>query len=190
MYPVIENLYIHIALKFTMLAIALNPFLSHLPYSSEDQDKQAIKLMKKKLYDAMIEDSLHKKIYTTKILPEGKHTILVFFGEWCPPCHKEMDTLTARMSELDKTYNTKALAVALHAGKVGDERINKIRKAHGWTQPLFFDQYDDALSTYRIQEIPHMMIIDKEGKLVYEKRGYYPGFFNEVKSVLQEINQQ
>jgi thioredoxin-related protein len=97
-------------------------------------------------------------------------------------------TLNNHLSDLKGRYNTNTIAVALYPDKTSPEHITKTSKKNGWKLPLFFDVYDDAHTLYRIKEIPHLMVVDKEGNLVYEKRGYSPEFYTELEDALKELN--
>jgi thiol-disulfide isomerase/thioredoxin len=150
------------------------------------QDNQP-RLKNNKLYETVLVDSNHQKLIINQLVSKGKPVLFIFFTDWCAPCHAAMDTLTYLKSRLESEYNLQIIPVALNTSKRGFEVVYSTAKLHHWTFNIYFDGKDDAKNSYRIAEVPHLMFIDKEGKIAYEKRGFDPNDFEYLELVLKAI---
>ena len=96
---------------------------------------------------------------------KGKYVLVDFWASWCGPCRAEMPKLV----ELYKQYNRKDFEiVGLSLDKDG-EAWKKGIKDLGITWPQISDlKFWDSIfaSTYGINSIPHLMLLDKDGKIL------------------------
>jgi thiol-disulfide isomerase/thioredoxin len=93
----------------------------------------------------------------------GKPMILEFWATWCPPCRASIPHL----NEVYKKYKDKGLVIV----GVTDEDNQTIRK---FTKSVPIDYFpatdrDGKLSnSFGIQGIPHAMLVNKSGEIVWE----------------------
>lgn len=116
---------------------------------------------------------------------KGSVTVLTFWASWCAPCRQEMVMLN-RLAEVmpDKL-------------KVVSVNIEDREKFKAVTRQMVHskvamtnDPSKRAASAYGVNGIPHMVIFDKEGKVVSVKRGYseesLPGMLNEIEREIEK----
>ncbi len=100
---------------------------------------------------------------------KGKTVLLVFFATWCPACMKELPLLEKEIWEKYKSDNF--MIIALGRDHSMDE-IRKFNQEKGYTFLLAPDPSHKIYSKFFKQYIPRNVLIDKEGKIIYQKQGY------------------
>lgn len=92
---------------------------------------------------------------------KGKGVFLNFWGTYCPPCKEEMPY----MDDVYKTYKNKGVEIL--AVNVGEANfiVNKFVKQYKLTFPILMDKDGDVRSLYRIDNLPHSVLIGPDGKV-------------------------
>jgi thiol-disulfide isomerase/thioredoxin len=94
---------------------------------------------------------------------EGQPMILEFWATWCPPCR----TSIPHLNEVYKKYKDKGLVVI----GVTDEDNQTVRRFEKQVPMEYFpatDRNGKLNKEFGIQGIPHAMLVDKSGKIVWE----------------------
>jgi len=93
----------------------------------------------------------------------GKPLILEFWATWCPPCRASIPHL----NEIYKKYKDRGLMIV----GVSDEPKSKV-EAFLKTTPMDYSPALDAgkklNKEFGINAIPHAVLVNKEGKVVWE----------------------
>jgi len=105
-----------------------------------------------------------------------RHVLLSFFASWCGPCKKEIPELEAILPKyLSDTF--KAFLV-----NVGDNEdvVKKLITDGGYRTPVITDLHGVVAKKYCPTEgdlvtLPTVVIIDKDGTIVFIKSGYQEG---------------
>jgi thiol-disulfide isomerase/thioredoxin len=111
----------------------------------------------------------------------GKVLVVSFWASWCGPCMKELPRLEAiqRVAGKDKLQ-----VVAINMEEW--ERFRRISKAlESYSLTVSFDDRKQSSDAYGVHGIPHMVIIDRAGRIVRVHRGYSE---EALDSILAEIN--
>jgi thiol-disulfide isomerase/thioredoxin len=99
----------------------------------------------------------------------GKLVILTFWASWCPPCKREIPILENAQRILGKDKLV-VLAVSHRDSEAALSAIKKI--AAGWQISVVTDRNDRVAGLYAISKIPHLFMIDRDGKIVANHLGY------------------
>lgn len=100
-----------------------------------------------------------------------KHVVVLsFFATWCVPCQKEIP----RLMELQKRFSAENIKFFLIAVGEKKEKALSFARRKNYSLPLLFDQYQVVAKKYRVNSLPRLVIIDKNGII----RRYAIGFEN------------
>lgn len=94
---------------------------------------------------------------------EGKPTVVEFWATWCPPCRSSIPHL----NEIYAKYKDKGLQIV---GITDEDRakIKKFEKEVPIEYAVALDANGKYAKPFGIQGIPHAVLVDKTGKIVWE----------------------
>lgn len=91
----------------------------------------------------------------------GKPLILEFWATWCPPCRKSIPHL----NDLYAKYKSQGLVII----GVSNEKKEVVQKFLQTTKMDYYPALDANLAkTFGVTGIPHAVLVDKTGKIVWE----------------------
>jgi peroxiredoxin/outer membrane lipoprotein-sorting protein len=121
--------------------------------------------------------SLDGKIYNLSDL-KGKVVLIDFWATWCGPCREELPSI----EKLHKEFSDKGLVV-LGINDEDKEKVQQFVNQQKLTFPTLLDSGGAVARTYKVNAIPRVILIDKDGKIVKDITGYYP----ENEKILREL---
>jgi len=91
-----------------------------------------------------------------------------FWATWCPPCQRPMqhnqDMLTEHGDKWAGKVKIIGLSIDADAATVTNHINNK-----GWTAPTHYHRANsDCSDVYQVRGVPHVLIVDKSGKIVFK----------------------
>jgi peroxiredoxin len=120
----------------------------------------------------------------------GGITLINFWALWCKPCRIEM-------KELEKLYS-KYKESGFEIVGINQDTPRSLAKVESFvsSQNLSFniglDPNRIVADMFNVQAIPHTVLFDRDGKVVYQSTGYLPGdefkLEKEIKSLLEQNN--
>jgi peroxiredoxin len=115
---------------------------------------------------------------------KGKVIMVNFFGTWCPPCNQELPVL---QSEIWDKYRNNPSFVLLILGREHSEKdVADFVKLRNFTMPFAADPDRGIYKLFATQYIPRNIIIDGDGRIIYQNRGYTREEFDEIKKLIAE----
>jgi peroxiredoxin len=118
----------------------------------------------------------------------GKVVLIDFWQAWCPPCVEEIPHLKA----LQKKYQNQGLVILGVTDRLDSDGLatwRKVVRDTGINYVTLIDQKGTIAAQYNVSAYPHKFIVDRNGRLVYDKRGYLRGEEAEVeKEILKALN--
>lgn len=116
----------------------------------------------------------------------GQVVVIDFFQLWCPGCKSFSIPLTLRWEKefAEEIANDKMKIVSIHTVFEGHqhqtvERLKKFVAERGFGHPVGHDRHDvsdrlpNTMIMYATRGTPEMAIIDKEGRIAYQKIGFF-----------------
>jgi cytochrome c biogenesis protein CcmG, thiol:disulfide interchange protein DsbE len=128
-----------------------------------------------------------KTINSQKLGQKGKVTILSFWATWCAPCKKELDIVTQKYAQWQKDYNVELIAVTIDNAQ-GLPKVKPMVAQKGWQFTVLSDVNSELLNGLGGQSVPYTVVMDKNGKIVYEHSGYKAGDEIELEKKVAELN--
>ncbi len=102
----------------------------------------------------------------------GQVVMINFWATWCGPCRQEMPALNTLYEKYRRAgfvlFGINVDAESVNAVQMAD----KLRVAY----PILFDTDKKASVLYQINAMPMTIIIDRDGKVRYVKKGYHAGY--------------
>jgi len=97
----------------------------------------------------------------------GHPVMIDFWATWCPPCRESLP-LT---QEFASKYGPQGLQVMAISSEDTDT-ITAFIKKNKYTFPTYKAADDASLSSYHVNGIPALFLIDKDGKIAHFQEGY------------------
>lgn len=125
-----------------------------------------------------------KKVELKEVLEEGP-VLISFWATWCKPCIKELNEL----QKVYKNYREKGFEI-LAVDVDGPRSVSKVRsmvKGLKWEFPVLWDKSRDIYRKYQVLGIPHTILIDQSGDIVYTHTTYRPGDEEVIKKKIEQL---
>ncbi len=100
----------------------------------------------------------------------GKVVVLDFWATWCGPCRMAMPVINEFVREHAKED---VVVFSVNVWEKGKKKPAKFMKKNDYAMRLVYGN-DELAASYGVRGIPHLCVIDKNGKIRYEESGYSP----------------
>lgn len=131
------------------------------------------------LPSVQLKDLNGKAVDAAELSNDGKPFVISFFATWCKPCLRELKAIAEVYPDWQEETGMKLIAVSIdeaqNAGKV-----KPLADAEGWEYEVLLDTNSDFRRAMGIQSVPHVLVIDGNGKVVESHSGYTDGAENEL----------
>ena len=116
----------------------------------------------------------------------GKITIISFWATWCSPCKKELDAIKDYYSEWQEKYGVELVAISVDDARTA-AKIPAMVKEKGWEYRILVDSNKEFQQTANVNSVPHTLLLDSKGNIVFEHTGYAPGDELELEEKFKEL---
>ena len=117
-----------------------------------------------------LEDIDGKQVKLSDFQKKGL-VILDFWATWCVPCKNALP----KINELHEKYdNVNVLAINVDKPRKKTKAISHV-KSNRFTFHTLFDPKKIVQRLYNVTNIPRTLIIDQDGKIIYDHTGYQRG---------------
>ncbi|MBS0394249.1 MAG: TlpA family protein disulfide reductase [Proteobacteria bacterium] len=113
---------------------------------------------------------------------QGKVVVLTFWATWCEPCRKELPILEQFQRQAG-AGRVVVLAVNFHEPPESYSALKRI--ARDWRLTLVDDWSGHITSIYRVESIPRVFVIGRDGRIFATHTGYGGGSADRL---AEEIN--
>lgn len=127
----------------------------------------------------------------------GKVLVLDFWATWCGPCIASFGVMQDLVEEYSDRDNVVFLFVNTMEKELENrqEKVGSFLKKRGFNLPVAFDpqingKYD-ALTKYKVSGIPAQFVIDRDGIVRFETKGYdgsSDGFKEEIRLMIESAS--
>lgn len=111
--------------------------------------------------------------------------VVSFWATWCSPCKKELDALNEYYLDLQDETNVKIIAVSIDDSRTVQQVVNTVN-SQAWDYDVYLDTNSDLRRAMGVNNVPHTMVYNAEGELVYTSNKYAPGDEHHLMEVIRE----
>lgn len=115
-----------------------------------------------------------KTVDTAKLENGGKPFIISFFATWCKPCNRELNAIHEVYPDWQDETGVKVVAVSIDQAQ-NVQKVKPLVDSNGWEYEVLLDPNGDFKRAMGVNMIPHVFIVDGEGKIVESRSGYTEG---------------
>lgn len=138
------------------------------------------------LPSVQLKDLEGKTVDTSKLSNDGKPFVISFFATWCKPCNRELKAISEQYADWQDETGMKVIAVSIDQA----QNINKVKPlvdGEGWEYEVLLDPNSEFRRAMGVQMIPHVFIIDGNGKIAESRSGYTEGAESHLIEKIREL---
>jgi len=140
----------------------------------------------KTLPNITLKDLDGNKVNIQDIDNDSNPIILNFWATWCKPCKNELNNIDDLYEEWQKETNVKIIIVSVDDSR-SSAKVKPYINSMGWTFEGLSDPNRQLARQLNVITVPHTFLINGEGKIVYEHKGYITGDEYELYEQLKVI---
>ncbi|MBI3717552.1 MAG: TlpA family protein disulfide reductase [Sphingobacteriales bacterium] len=134
----------------------------------------------------LIKRSNGTKLYASELTNQGKPILISFWATWCKFCIAELSAISSQYKSWEDSTGVKLVAISTDAG-VTEEYIKKFAERRNWSFEIYWDYKKSLKNSMGVQEIPHLMLVDAGGRIIWQKIGFNPGDETIILAKLKEL---
>ncbi|MCX2476433.1 TlpA disulfide reductase family protein [Pedobacter sp. MC2016-05] len=115
---------------------------------------------------------------------KGKLILINLFATWCPPCNTELPLVQKQI--WDKHKNDKNFQFFVFGREEGWDKLIPYKTKRGFTFPILPDVDRSIFSKFAKQSIPRNILIDQNGKIIYQSIGYEEKEFQSLVKLIDD----
>ena len=106
----------------------------------------------------------------------GKIVLINFFATWCPPCREELPRVQKEIWE--KYKDNPKFALFVFGREEGWDKVLTFKQTNKYTFLMLPDEGRKIFSLFATQYIPRTLLVDENGKILFQSAGYNPKEFD------------
>ena len=139
--------------------------------------------------DITVRNIENKQIQSSEILNKEGFTVISFWATWCKPCIRELNNINDLYEEWTDEVNVEVVAVSIDDAR-SSAKVGVFVNSKAWPFDVYLDVNSDLKRALNINNIPHSIVVDKNGQIVREHSGYLPGDEYELYDELVEMQKK
>jgi len=156
---------------FTIVLFSISSF-------SQDRNLPSVK----------VKDLKGKLVNIQKLSNDDNPIVISFWATWCKPCKKELNTIAEVYEDWQEETGVKLVAVSIDDSRSAS-KVKPYVNASGWEYEVFIDSNRELARALGVSTVPHTFLLNGEGKIVWEHKGYIPGDEEELYEQIENISE-
>ena len=123
-----------------------------------------------------VENTKGEAVNTKSLLDAGTPMIVSFWSTSCKPCIRELDAVYDALPDWLEEVDFRVVAVSTDDSRLL-AKAKSFSEGRGWGEDfiLLFDKNQDFMRAMNVSVVPHVFVLDGNGKIVYSHTSYVPG---------------
>lgn len=126
------------------------------------------------LPSVVLKDINGKSVDTALLQNDGKPFIISFFATWCKPCNRELKAISEVYADWQEETGVKVIAISIDQAQ-NIQKVKPLVDGNGWEYEVLLDPNSDFKRAMGVNLIPHVFIVDGDGKIAMSRSGYTEG---------------
>jgi len=147
----------------------------------------SIPAMRADLPSVQLKDINGNTVNTAEIGKDGKPVVLSFWATWCKPCKRELKAIHEVYPDWQEETGVKLIAVSIDEAQ-NAQKVKPLVDGMGWEYEVLLDPNGEFKRQMGVTDVPHAFIIDGQGNIVYNHKGYVDGGEEEIYEVLTGLS--
>lgn len=133
-----------------------------------------------------LKDINGKTVNTAELSNDGKPMIISFFALWCKPCQRELKAIHEVYPDWQEETGVRLIAVSIDDAQ-NEQKVKPLVDGKGWEYEVLLDPNSEFKRQMGVTDIPHVFVIDGNGNVVWNHKGYVEGGEEEIIEKVREI---
>ena len=140
------------------------------------------------LPQVQVKDTKGRVVNAATLSNDGKPFVISFFATWCKPCLRELRAISEVYDDWRDETGMKLYIVSIDDAQ-NTSKVKPLVDAEGWDYDVLLDPNSDFFRAMGLQTVPHVMVVDGNGKIVHTHSGYTDGAETEPIDIIRGLNQ-
>ena len=134
-----------------------------------------------------VKDTKGKTVNVAKLNNNGKPFVISFFATWCKPCLRELHAIAELYPDWQEETGMKMYIVSIDDAQ-NTSKVKPFVDAEGWEYEVLLDANSDFFRAMGLQSVPHILVVDGNGKIAYTHSGYTDGSETQLIDIIRKLN--
>ena len=134
-----------------------------------------------------VKDTKGKTVNVAKLNNNGKPFVISFFATWCKPCLRELHAIADLYPDWQEETGMKMYIVSIDDAQ-NTSKVKPFVDAEGWEYEVLLDANSDFFRAMGLQSVPHVLVVDGNGKIAYTHSGYTDGSETQLIEIIRKLN--
>ena len=118
---------------------------------------------------------------------ENNPIVISFWATWCKPCKKELNNIAEIYEDWQDETGVKVVAISIDDTR-SMSKVAPYVNSSDWEYEIYLDSNSDLKRALGVSSVPHTFLINSEGKIVWQHKGYIDGDEDELYEQIQAIS--
>ena len=154
---------------FTIVLFSISSF-------SQDRNLPSVK----------VKDLKGKLVNIQNLSNDDNPIVNSFWATWCKPCKKELNTIAEVYDDWQEETGVKLIAISIDDTR-SMSKVAPYVNSSDWDYEVYLDTNSDLKRAMGVSTVPHTFLINGNGKIVWNHKGYIDGDEEELYEEIQHI---
>ena len=117
---------------------------------------------------------------------DGKPMVISFWATWCKPCKKELNAIAEVYEDWQDKTGVKLIAISIDDTR-SMSKVAPYVNSSDWEYDVYLDSNSDLKRAMGVSTVPHTFLINGEGKIVWNHKGYIDGDEEELYEQIEHL---
>ena len=117
---------------------------------------------------------------------EGNPMVISFWATWCKPCKKELNAIAEVYDDWQDATGVKLIAISIDDTR-SMSKVAPYVNSSDWEYDVYLDSNSDLKRAMGVSSVPHTFLINGDGKIVWNHKGYIDGDEEELYEQIEHL---